>query len=58
MNSDVFIPARLDSTRLPKKHLKKINGEPLIKLLVKRLEKAKKIRQVIVCTTNQKSDDE
>jgi len=58
MNSDIFIPARLDSKRFPKKHLKKINGEPLIKLLVKRLEKAKKIRHVIVCTTNHKSDDE
>ncbi len=58
MNSDVFIPARLDSIRLPKKHLKKINGEQLIKLLVKRLEKAERIRHVIVCTTNQKSDDE
>lgn len=58
LNVDIFIPARLDSKRLPKKHLKKINGESLIKLLVKRLEKSKKIRHVIVCTTNQKSDDE
>lgn len=58
LNIDVFIPARLDSKRLPKKHLKKINDESMIKLLVKRLEKSKKIRHVIVCTTNQKSDDE
>jgi len=58
MNSDIFIPARLDSTRLQKKHLKKINGEPLIKLLVNRLKKSKKVRYVIVCTTDQKSDDE
>ena len=58
LNSDIFIPARLNSKRFPKKHLKKINGESLIKLLVKRLEKSKKIRHVIVCTTNQESDDE
>lgn len=58
MNSDIFIPARLYSKRLPKKHLKKINGEPLIKLLVKRLKKSKKVRHVVVCTTDQKSDDE
>jgi len=58
LNSDIFIPARLDSKRFPKKHLKKINGESSIKLLVKRLEKSKKIRHVIVCTTNQESDDE
>ena len=58
MNVDIFIPARLDSERLPKKHLKELNGEPTIKILVKRLEKSKLIRNVIVCTTDQKTDDE
>ena len=58
MNVDIFIPARLDSKRLPRKHLMKINGESLIKILVKRLENSKLVRNVIVCTTNQKTDDE
>ena len=58
MNADIFIPARLDSKRLPRKHLMKINEEPLIKILVKRLESSKLVRNVIVCTTNQKTDDE
>lgn len=57
MISDIFIPARLDSTRLPAKHLKEINGQPVIKLLVNRLRSAKKIRKIIVCTTELPSDD-
>ena len=58
MNIDIFIPARLDSSRLPKKHLKKINNIPAIELLVNRLQKVKGFRNIIVCTTNKKSDDE
>ena len=57
MNVDIFIPARLDSTRLPKKHLEKINNISLIEHLINRLKKAKKFRQIIVCTTDQSSDD-
>lgn len=58
MNVDIFIPVRLGSTRLPKKHLEKINGISLIELLVNRLKKARKFRKIIVCTTNHSSDDE
>ena len=58
MNIDIFIPARLDSSRLPKKHLKKINNIPIIELLVQRLKKVKNVRNIVVCTTNNKSDDE
>ena len=57
MNVDIFIPARLDSTRLPKKHLEKINGMPLIEHLVNRLKKTK-ARKIIVCTTDRSSDDQ
>ena len=58
MNVDIFIPARLDSIRLPKKHLEKINDMPLIEHLVNRLKKAKKFRKIVVCTTNKSSDDQ
>jgi len=58
MNIDIFIPARLDSSRLPKKHLQKINNIPIIELLVQRLKKVKNVRNIIVCTTNKESDDE
>lgn len=57
MNIDIFIPARLDSNRLPKKHLLQINGKPVIINLVNRLRSAKSIRNIVVCTTNLPSDD-
>ena len=57
MNVDIFIPARLDSKRLPKKHLEEINNIPLIEILVNRLKTVKKARKIIVCTTDKKSDD-
>jgi len=58
MNVDIFIPARLDSKRLPKKHLQTINNIPLIEHLINRLRKSQKIRQIVVCTTDKTSDDE
>ena len=57
LNADIFIPVRLSSQRLPSKHLKLVNGEPVILKLIRRLEKSKKIRKIIVCTTTQDSDD-
>ena len=54
---DVFILARLNSTRLPKKQLKKIGNEPILKILVNRLKKSKNIRNIVICTTNKKTDD-
>lgn len=57
-NVDIFIPARLASKRLPKKHLMKIKNKTIIELLVNKLRKSKKIRRVIVCTTKLKSDDD
>lgn len=56
--TDIFIPARLGSKRLPKKHLKEVNGIPMIKHLLNRLESCKLINKIIVCTTNEYEDDE
>lgn len=58
MNVDIFIPARLDSKRLSKKHLRKINGVPIIEHLVNRLRRGTNARKIIVCTTKMKVDDE
>ena len=58
MQTDIFIPARLGSQRLPKKHLKEINGIPIIKYLLDRLKSCRTINKIIVCTTNLKQDDE
>ncbi|QLH09681.1 cytidylyltransferase domain-containing protein [Candidatus Nitrosotenuis sp. DW1] len=57
MNADIFILARLGSSRLPEKQLKEIDGIPAIKRLVDRLSAAKKVRNIVVCTTNTPSDD-
>ena len=58
MQTDIFIPARLGSQRLPKKHLKEINGIPVIKYLLDRLKSCRSINKIIVCTTNLKQDNE
>jgi len=58
MNIDIFVLARLASSRLPKKHFKKIDDKPAIYHLLHRIKKAKKIRKIVVCTTNLRSDDE
>jgi len=58
MNIDVFVLARLGSSRLPKKHFKKIGNELVIDHLIHRIKKATKIRKIIVCTTQLESDDE
>lgn len=57
VNYDIFIPVRLNNTRLPQKAMKEINGKPIIKYLIERLESAQKIRYIVVCTTIQKYDD-
>lgn len=57
MHADVFILARLGSSRLPEKHLKLVDGKPAIKQLIDRLKGAKKVRKIVVCTTTLASDD-
>lgn len=56
MNIDIFIPARLESSRLPRKHLEKILDKPSIVTLVNRM-KTTNSRKIIVCTTTKPSDD-
>ena len=53
-----IIQARMGSTRLPGKVLRKICGKPMLKLLVERVENAKLIDQVVIATTTKTEDDE
>ena len=46
------IEARLNSSRLPGKVLKKIHGKPSIELLIDRLRLSKNIDDIIIATTN------
>jgi spore coat polysaccharide biosynthesis protein SpsF len=56
MNFDIYIPIRLDSKRLPKKALLKIKDKTIVEYLYERMKKVKKIRKIIICTTNEESD--
>ena len=58
MNIVAIVQARLGSSRLPRKVFKEINGEPIIKILLNRLEKAKYINKIVVATTENEEDNE
>ncbi len=51
-----IIEARMDSTRLKGKVLKKINGKELIKILISRLKFSKELDNIIIATSNKKSN--
>lgn len=51
-----LIQARCTSTRLPKKHFRYIGDRMLIDWVVDRLKNIKEIDQIIISTTNDKSD--
>lgn len=52
----VIIQARLSSTRLPGKVLKKVLDKPLLWYLVERVKKAKEINNVVIATTTNEVD--
>jgi len=51
------IPARLDSTRLPRKQLRSMNGEPMINYLLRRMESVSVIDEVVIATSSREIDD-
>ena len=53
----VIIQARLSSKRLRKKVLNNINNKPLIQHVVDRLKKSKFKNNIVVATSENKSDD-
>ena len=53
-----LIIVRLSSQRLPNKALKDIDGQPAISHLIKRIKKSKLISKIILCTTQNKEDDQ
>jgi len=57
VNYDILLLVRLGSARLPKKAMKEINNKPIIKYLINRLNKSKKARNLVVCTTKKQSDN-
>ena len=54
LNFDVIIQARIGSSRLRGKVLKKISNIPVLEILMKRLKKSKLISRIIIATTKKK----
>ena len=52
-----IVQARMGSTRFPGKVMKKINGQPLIEILLNRLSKSQKIDKLILATSKSNQDD-
>ncbi len=57
MKKAIFITVRTGSTRLPNKSLLKINGKHTIEYVINASKKSKYADVIILCTTNNESDD-
>ena len=57
MNIVVIVQARVGSTRLPKKVLKKIKNKMILDYVIERLKSCKKADDIILATTKNKMDD-
>jgi len=53
----IIIEARTESTRLPAKILKKINGITILEFLIDRIKKQNFIKNIIIATSDLKKDD-
>jgi spore coat polysaccharide biosynthesis protein SpsF len=51
------IEARMRSSRLPGKVLRRVLGKPMLELLIERLRRARRIDQIVVATTDNPADD-
>ena len=52
-----IIEARMSSTRLPNKSMKKIVGKPLLELMIERVKSCKKIDEIVVATSIMPEND-
>ena len=57
MKTIIIVQARLNSSRLAGKVLKKINGKTIIELIAERLKNVKKVSQVVFAIPNLKNND-
>lgn len=57
MKVSAIIQARMGSTRLPGKVLKKILGKTLLEYQIERVKRAKTIDEIIIATTTKENDD-
>jgi spore coat polysaccharide biosynthesis protein SpsF len=57
LKTGFLITARLKSTRLPEKLLREIEGKPVFTHMLDRLKMAKRVDEIIVCTSTHAQDD-
>ena len=57
MKVGIILPCRYSSSRLPGKILMPISGKPILQIITERLSLSKAVDQLIVCTSEQTSDD-
>lgn len=57
MKTGFLITARLKSTRLPKKLLKEVHGEPIMVWMLRRLKLATELDEIAICTSTNSQDD-
>lgn len=57
MKTEVYIQARMGSTRLPGKILKEVDGRPLLDYLIERVNQSKECDGIVVLTTTEPRDD-
>ncbi len=57
MPAFAFVPARMSSTRLPGKPLRRLAGKPALQHLLERLQLTTRCQGVVLCTTTNASDD-
>ncbi len=58
MNIVAIVQARLGSTRLPSKIMKKIMDKTLLEIQIERMSKSKLISKIVIATTDNQRDDE
>ena len=52
----LIIQARMGSSRLPGKVLKKINNKPCLLILMERVLLARRVDKIVIATTRKKAD--
>jgi len=57
MTTAAVIVARMSSTRLPNKHLKKINNKPMVQVLFERLKASQNLDNILLATSDDPTDD-
>src|SRR5688572_16969036 len=57
MKVNVFIQARMSSSRFPGKVMVDLHGKPIIRHLIDQMQQVKGIDQIVVLTSHENSDD-